>query len=473
MNAAAPRQRIDRAAEAFPTVVMALFAVVCAAGLWRVVATTGLHVPLDPNEGWNAYLAAAAMAGHAYPDAHSYFVNNYPPLSFYLVGALGRAVGDSIIAGRIVSLVAFLCVAAGIFQAARIMGCRALHAAFASLFFMAWLIVSSDYVGMNDPQLLAHAIQIAGLLLVLRRTPNDIAAAGLFVVALFVKHNLVAMPVAVGIWLLLEDRARARRFIGAGFSFLLLGLVLFRIVYGDSLLSHLASPRSYSSRLLLGNLKEWFVWGGITITANGYLLLSRLNDRYVALVGPYATIAFLIGCVFSGGGGVDVNVFFDADIALSLSVGLIFHHAQRVALRSAVALLLLVPLSVGLFHASSGEDWRDPDYWLHPMADEAATAQGDIAFIKARFGRALCETLSLCYWAGKRAEVDVFNTGQQFATDARSNADLIRQIDAHAFSTMEFDTLDPFALGPRVKAAVLKSYRIDHKNDEGVFFVPR
>ena len=88
-------------------------------------------------------------------------------------------------------------------------------------------------------------------------------------------------------------------------------------------------------------------------------------------------------------------------------------------------------------------------------------------------GRALCETLSFCYWAGKPAEVDVFNTGQQFATGARSDADLIRRIEAHDFSVMEFDTLEPFALGPRVKAAVLKTYRIDHTNDEGVFFVPR
>ena len=56
------------------------------------------------------------------------------------------------------------------------MGCRALHAAFASLLFMAWLIVGSDYVGMNDPQMLGHALEIAALLLVLRQSPNDIAA---------------------------------------------------------------------------------------------------------------------------------------------------------------------------------------------------------------------------------------------------------------------------------------------------------
>ena len=191
------------------------------------------------------------------------------------------------------------------------------------------------------------------------------------------------------------------------------------------------------------------------------------------LTGLYGSIAVFVGFAFSGGAGVDMNVFFDADIALSLSVGLAFRHAQRAALRTALALPLLVILLLGVAQASSGEDWRDPDFWRHPMAEDAATAQRDIAFIHARPGRALCEMSSFCYWAGKPAEVDLFNTGQQFATGARSDADLIRQIDARAFAVMEFDTLEPFALGPRVKAAVFKAYRIDHTDDDGVRLVPK
>lgn len=469
------RQPAERVAAAIPNIVLALFASVCAVGLWRVLAIVGLHVPLDPNEGWNAYLAAAAMGGHAYPDARGYIVNNYPPLSFYLIGAVGRIVGDNIIAGRIVSLAAFLGVAAGLFQAARIMGCRAIHAALASLLFTAWLIVGSDYVGINDPQMLGHALEIAALLLVLRRSPHDVAAAILFAIALFVKHNLVAMPVAVGVWLLLEDRARARRFIGAGFAAVLLGLVLFRLVYGSNLLDHLTSARSYSFALLAGNVESWLVWGVIPILIAVGLALFYRRDEFVLLGLLYAVAAVVVGMAFSGGAGVDANVFFDADIALSLCAALAFTRfgARGDQWQTLVAALLLLPLASGLYQASVGEDWRDPDFWLHPMADETAIAQHDIAFVKAHPGRALCETLSFCYWAGKPAEVDVFNTGQQFTTGARSDADLIRRIDAHDFSVLEFDALAPFALGPGAKAAVLKNYRIDHTNDEGVFFVPR
>jgi len=56
-----------------------------------------LHVPLNYNEGWNAYFAARAVgvaAGPLYP-ADGLAFNNYPPLSFYAVGALGDATGSA------------------------------------------------------------------------------------------------------------------------------------------------------------------------------------------------------------------------------------------------------------------------------------------------------------------------------------------------------------------------------------------
>jgi len=471
----ATRPAFDKVAGAIPNIVIALFALVCAVALWRVLAVIGLQVPLDPNEGWNAYLARAALAGHAYPDANGYVVNNYPPLSFYVAGWFGKLIGDDIIAGRIVSLVAFIGVTGGIFQAARAMHVGVSGALVGALLFAAWLLVGSDYVGMDDPQLLGHALQIAAFLLVLRKSPSDIAAAALFAVAMMVKHNLVAMPAAVGLWLLMEDRARARRFIGAGFACLLLELVLFRAVYGSSLLGHLASARTYSFALLASNVESWFVWGIIPLLIGIGLAAFYGTDTFVRFAALYAAIALVVGIAFSGGAGVDVNVFFDAIIALSLSAALAFDwFAVRGApWRALVAALLLLPPASGLYQASAGEDWRDPDFWRHPMADEAATARSDIAFIRARPGRALCETLSYCYWAGKDAEVDAFNTGQQFATGARADADLIRQIDARAFSTLEFDTLEPFALGPQMKTAVLANYRIDHTGDDGVFLVPR
>ena len=101
----------DHAIAPILPVLLAIAALGCIAGVIRAAAIIPLHVSLDPNEGWNAYHTAAAMSGHGlYPDAGSFMVNNYPPLSFYLVGLLGHFTGDLIIAGRIISLASFVCI---------------------------------------------------------------------------------------------------------------------------------------------------------------------------------------------------------------------------------------------------------------------------------------------------------------------------------------------------------------------------
>ena len=130
-------------------VLTAATAVGCALGLAHVACTVGLHVPVDPNEGWNAYFAQAAIAtGSPYPPAHGAMIDNYPPLSFYVVGIVAKIAGDAVIAGRIVALAAFVALAAGIEGCARAIGANRIEALFAALFFSAGLMLTSDYIAM-------------------------------------------------------------------------------------------------------------------------------------------------------------------------------------------------------------------------------------------------------------------------------------------------------------------------------------
>lgn len=468
---------LDKFAAAAPGILLALLIVVCVAALWRVIAAIGLHVPFDPNEGWNAYHAAAAMAGRAlYPDAPSYMVDNYPPLSFYIVGALGRLTGDAIVAGRIVSVLSFFAVAAGIARTARIMGCRAIDAGLAAVLFMSCLLVGSDYVGMDDPQLLGHALGMAGVVVVMqgRRPRSLVWGAALLTAALFVKHNLVAQPLALAAWLLLYDRRNGARFVTAGVLLSLAGLAAFRLGFGSDLLSHLVSPRNYSFVLLADNVGRWLDWGAVPLAILAVLLAVHGKDKYVVFCALYAGIALVLGVAFAGGAGVDANVFFDADIALALGCALAFNRfAKSGVLWPAMTALALVPPLLVAVYLAYDDDWRDPDFWLHPMADDAATAHDDIAFLARHHGRAMCELLALCYWAGKGAEIDMFNTQQQYIAHARSDDDLVRKINARSFAVVQIDALEPFALTPRIRAALLGAYHIDHSDDDGVFLVPR
>src|SRR5208337_3786672 len=72
--------------------------------VWRA----GFPIEIAQNEGWNAYHADAAMGAVAlYPATDTLIVNNYPPLSFYVVGTIAKVTGvDALYVGRALSLLA-------------------------------------------------------------------------------------------------------------------------------------------------------------------------------------------------------------------------------------------------------------------------------------------------------------------------------------------------------------------------------
>jgi hypothetical protein len=427
-------------------------ALVSLALLARNILAIPALVPLDPNEGWNAAHALAAMAGHGlYPPPSALMVNNYPPLSFYLVGAIARLGTDTIIAGRWIALAAFLATVAGIAAVLRLMDCRPRAMALGALFFAALLLITSDYVGMDDPQLLGHAVQVAALLLLLRGRIT--IAAALFAASLFIKHNLAALPLAAGLWLLWDDRRAAVRFLLWGLAFGLSGLVLFQLGFGTSLIAQLASPRLSS----LANVETAIThlwWGVLPVIALAGLGSSRHN----LFCFLYAGLALLLGLFFAAGDGVDANAFFDLGIALSLGLGLAV-EGRRPWLAATSALPLLVFLAA---------NFQDNNFFF--TRDFAQESRRDIAFLQSRPGPALCDQLSLCLWAGKGAAVDVFNVGEAIKAGARDPAPLVRMITDHHFATLQLTDMD--GLGPDVRRAIEKNYRADHSDDNGAFLIP-
>lgn len=471
---------LDHALAPVIPVLLAFLALAGIAGFARAAAIVPLHVPLDPNEGWNAYHAMAAMAGRdLYPSPEGFLVNNYPPLSFYLVGALGALLGDHIVAGRAISLVSSLFVCLSVALIARRMNGSWRAADFAALFLAAVFLIASDYVGMDDPQFLGHAFQLGALLVMLRERRNWgglVAAAVLFVLGGFVKHNLFALPLAASIWLLLYDRRNGLRLATLVVALTILGFLLFRVAFGFDLLTQLNSPRLWSFALLTNNLPSWLPLMAVPAFAVAALVLWCPKDRFVVFVAVYAAVAAVSGIVLLGGAGVDVNAMFDTDIALALGLGVALGRlAER---RSpvphitgrALAVTSVVPL---VFFAITNSDWRDWTFWFHPMREETALAKQDIEFLRAHAGPAMCENLGLCYWAGKQAEVDVFNLDQQLRAGARDPGAFLRDIAARRFAVIEFDETEPYPLPSVAQRAIVRFYRVDHTDDDGVFLVPR
>lgn len=441
-----------------------------ALGLMHIACVIGLHVPFDPNEGWNAYFAQAAMAtGSPYPAAKSLMIDNYPPLSFFLIGGFAKLTGDAVIAGRIVALAALFALALGIETAARRMGCTRTEAAFAALFFTAGVMLTSDYAGMDDPQMLGHAVAIGGLLAVLRepRTPRGmVQAALLFALAFFIKHNLVVLPLAAAAWLALLDRRMAATFAASGLIFALIGLGLFKQAFGVSFFSVIDSARTYSLANIATALTSWLRWSAIPLIGAAALFAIGRRDRHVVFCAIYAVLATAAGIYFSGGAGVDANAFFDADIALALGAGVLLNRLPTG--RTIASALYAIPLAIGVWNLDA--DWRGGEYWFHPMAQDRAAARAQIALLRDAKGPAICEMLSLCYWAGKPAAVDVFNIEQAYLTGARSDKELVQALEARRFAIVQLEELSPFPLTPNVRRALNANYRIVRQDDDRVFF---
>lgn len=455
----------------------AFVALFCAGGLYRVLAVLFLRVPFDPNEGWNAYHAAAAMSGAPlYPGPNTLFFNNYPPLSFYLVGALGALLGDNIVAGRVFSLLGFAAACLFIVAIARRAKLGFVPAFGGGLFFASVLLLFSDYVGMDDPQMLGHALQLAGLYLLLRepRRPEVIVLTALiFACSLFVKHNLIVLPLATVAWLVIVDRIDALILAVASVVSGAIGLIWFRLSVGTGLFVHLASPRLWSTLNMGAGLSGALAWAAVPLLAIGYLLYAERSDRLVRFCAIYVGFALVIGAIASGGAGVDANAFFDLAIALSLSIGLMLGRiGSRGRPVAPPAVLAFVPIAFSLYTALDA-DWYTRDFWLHPWVDEARTAEADIALLRTNKGNALCETLALCYWAGKAETVDVFNLGQAYATGARSDRALIEKIEHQDFAAIEYESISPFSLTPAVLAATRRAYELRRSSDDGLLFLPR
>jgi Dolichyl-phosphate-mannose-protein mannosyltransferase len=452
----------------------------CSLALARVVLTLPLHVPLNYNEGWNAYHAADVLAGHSPYDSHRpYFFNNYPPVSFYVVAAATRLVPDPIVAGRWLAFASFALWVVALFEIAAMLGCRRAHAWFGALLFTAITLTFTDYVGIDDPQMLGHAIASIGLIALLggrSGRSSVIVAALLFVLAVFVKQNLIALPIACVLWLARVDRRRAWLLTVAVIVAGALASAACVAAFGPAVISSLAMPRAILPLKGVWMVVQWLLR---TLALGGCVMLvlrKHPRDSGVAFVATYAVVAAIVGGILGAGAGVNWNVFFDADWALCLASALALEHIGEGARTAGVArpsMLMagcLIAPAIALLITST-PDRLSREYWVHPHAAEAADAARQISFLRAHPGPALCEDLALCFWAGKAGEVDVFNAGQQMLLGRTDPQPLIAEIERGGFAAVQMNT-PARALGPEVSAAITRNYVIDHAAFNRVFLLP-
>ena len=188
---------------------------------------------------------------------------------------------------------------------------------------------------MNDPQMLAHAFMMVGLVALWRGAFDHAVVATCALLLLlggFTKHLLIPLPAAVTLWLLLYHRRQLATWLVCSAVGLLLAFVLVSAVDGSEFLWDLWSPREYSLytafRATLTISEKFAVVLALAVFSIVTVLRAERGREGIVLsesarfVLLYLGFALAIGAAAAGGAGVVRNAFFDLFIAASLGIGL-------------------------------------------------------------------------------------------------------------------------------------------------------
>ena len=436
--------------------------------LYWPLAAIFAHIPLSYNEGWNAFhTLRLRTGGPLYPPIDPATFINYPPLSFYVVAPLAQLVGDDIFAGRIVALAALGITTLNVGLAARRLGAvPELAIATALAFFCFVAIFFTDYVAVNDPQWLAHAFQSTGLVLLLSnrrdwRTLTVVAA--LMVAGGLVKHNVLALPITVTLWLALEDRRALLRWLLAAALIAAAALLLCLGLYGSNFIAQvIGSARTYTLEVLvlviplIGPQLAPFLLAAIV----GIWLAWR--DPLARFVGLYLLVALVVGTLLMTGSGVIYNTLFDLVISAMLGCALLLQRIvaggearNNAAIATALAVLLIafrfimLSPSTPRAYASVAADLSREPQWAET-----------IERIHTELDPVACETLALCYWAGRPSEIEFFNFGQRALIEPDFEAIFAANVEAGTIGLIQREiTGGAKRLPPALEALIASHYR--------------
>src|SRR3954463_7787383 len=399
--------------------------------IWSIAALAALFLvwpvwraffPMEiwGNEGWNAYHTDAAMRGAAqlYPPPDGLVANNYPPLSYYLMGWLGRLFGDPLYIGRAVSLLSTFAIGAVAATVVRQFGGSRTGALIAGFWFVATMARFFEfYVGMNEPQLLNLAVMSAGFAWFFKRHAQGRSvepAVLVMVLAGFIKHNFITLPLAALIWLAFDNWRLALRAALVGGAAAALGLAVCAWVFAPYFVADMLMPRTYHLARALSTLgRLQFILPAMVLWAIWAWHESRSKPaRFTALL---IGIALPLCLIQKSGAGVDENAQFELIFATACGIGLAYDGLRRDPLRTGwspdrISVVVLGILIVRLLLSTRLEFAYvlfSPQYRAQ-AAEHAAVTRAEAARTAAIPGPVACQNLVVCRMAGKPFVYDHF-----------------------------------------------------------------
>ena len=278
------------------------------------------RIPLNYNEGWNAYHSLSLLQGRAlYPPVDGLLLNNYPPLSFYIIAGVGRLTHDLVMAGRIVAIFSFAVVVLNVGLAPASLARSRTSGWYGSALFAAMFgVFYGRYFGIDDPQMLAHALMTTALVLCLRHWDSGRTVGWALVLALaagLTKHNLLALPVALALasWVTGTRRGLAVTLGGAALAGAAVGALA--LLYGPVVFASLLAPRTWSAYAAAESISTSLLPLALLMACVAVALRAGAWRGPDLLVLLYALLSLPLAVVLAGGAGVRESIYFDTLIA--------------------------------------------------------------------------------------------------------------------------------------------------------------
>jgi hypothetical protein len=401
------------------------------------------------NEGWNVYNALAAMQHQPlYYPKYGWTTVDYPVLSFYFVGYISHFTGDYLLTGRLISLIALLlsCVLVGLIVKKLTGGWK--PALFAGAFCLGLFCSrATDYVATDDPQMFAHVFFLSGLWLYLGGRPSTGRIAGitsLFALGGNIKHSPLPACLAVFSDLFMTSKSKALQFALFGL-FLLAVSIAFNIrVGGPFFISQLMLSTTYSFAKLRDAFFTLHSPLGLPLTFSAFWSLWQLRNPQARTISLYFFWSVLTCLAFGGGSGVGDNAHFDIFFAMSIITGAWLDLLWKAPIPSfgkggrwRFLVPVLLYLCVAFAFVSQGVKLRN-DFTLLSMRERAYIRE--VSFLVEHPGPAICESLIMCYDAGKPFIFDPFNATRLVRLGKLDSKEIVQRIAAREYAAFQLDT---------------------------------
>jgi hypothetical protein len=459
----------------------------------------GYSFEINYNEGWNVYNAERLIHGEIVYDDNYWRINNYPIGSFLIIAGANLLIHNLLLSGRLVALVSFAAIGVFAAMAIRRFGGGRTDAVFGAGCAMGFCyLMAPAWIIADDPQTLGEAVMLGALVSYIARPPNRLnllRTAFLVVLGGFIKHNLVAIPAAIGLDLAIRSPRRLLFWLTScvGFATGFLGLT--QIVAGGDFVDHLMSPRLfgwYGARYHLMKHLRLFKFPLAVIVWSASLFLA--GDRMI--LAAWGMISIVSATILSGFEGTSYNMFQDAAVFLGITAGVMMSELRKSEFSGRLAKVLSFTLP---FVAAQPILARAPDvaaqvYHGRAVLDADRKRQetflADAKYIADRQGPAICESLLLCYEAGRPFILDPFNSRQYILSGRLDQGELIRRITTREFAVIQLHAdicddpttqschilhyrqkIDRFT--DEVLYAVDQSYEVARRSTFGSFYVPK